>query len=699
MSGQKTHRVIPVLAAIFLVCILIGSTLPPRPAYGPAVAAQSTGDVLPTRTPTPAAAAPPAATATATPALIRTVWVGRLVSNTLGATQGQGSIFRVSIEGRPGALIELRADDQLITGQAGSKPEYGPHAAEFAPVTAGTWTVSAPDTGASIQVAADNYNLAVIEFVQIPEAEATQAALPNPTSTPLGGQLWAGQVAQETPGIGSPFARLLVQVTGRSGQPVRLATFTEVINTANTGQKPELGPDVVEFAGLSPGRYIVEPLGLNSSLEVELKANIETRVEFEPQAPTPTPLPAEPTATPFPTQIPLALPPTATATATGTPAPTFTLVPSSTSTPLPSPTPVSRWLGRVAERHSPAGATPVLKVQVLGIEGVPVRLRSLAAPGGERRCITGQGAAGQDACIFENPAPGQYITAPEGLGLSLPVTVPGNENITVLFGQETYPAGVTGWQARLVKNSNSARATGRADSLITARVLGQPGQVVALRSVRGEERFCEVEPNPVLGGPVCEFGELLPGVYQVEALNTGASLRLFVDGLGRAEVEFSPSATSVTEALGHVPSQAGHGAQPSPTAEAAATPTPTAAATATPLPPRPTATPTATVTPTPTTALAWQGRIVQVTDEVAGAIGVRAAGLKDHPVILRSGGWQSPAQLTGTKPELGEYAVEFGGLAQGTYIVELVNLAEFTVNLGPGQFVLVEFRYEAVANP
>jgi hypothetical protein len=229
--------------------------------------------------------------------------------------------------------------------------------------------------------------------------------------------------------------------------------------------------------------------------------------------------------------------------------------------------------------------------------------------------------------------------------------------------------------------------------------LGQPGQVVALRSVRGEERFCEVEPNPVLGGPVCEFGELLPGVYQVEALNTGASLRLFVDGLGRAEVEFSPSATSVTEALGHVPPQAGHGAQPSPTAEAAATPTPTAAATATPLPPRPTATPTATVTPTPTTALAWQGRIVQVTDEVAGAIGVRAAGLKDHPVILRSGGWQSPAQLTGAKPELGEYAVEFGGLAQGAYIVELVNLADFTVNLGPGQFVLVEFRYEAVANP
>ena len=83
-------------------------------------------------------------------------------------------------------------------------------------------------------------------------------------------------------------------------------------------------------------------------------------------------------------------------------------------------------------------------------------------------------------------------------------------------------------------------------------------------------------------------------------------------------------------------------------------------------------------------------------EQAAGAIGVRAAGLKDHPVILRSGGWQSPVQLTGTKPELGEYATEFGGLAQGEYIVELVDLAKLKVALGPDQFLLVEFRYDFV---
>jgi hypothetical protein len=82
-----------------------------------------------------------------------------------------------------------------------------------------------------------------------------------------------------------------------------------------------------------------------------------------------------------------------------------------------------------------------------------------------------------------------------------------------------------------------------------------------------------------------------------------------------------------------------------------------------------------------------------------GVIGVRAAGLKDHAVVLHSGVLQSQPQLTGTKVELGEYATEFSGLAQGEYTVELVNLAELKVNLAPGQFILVEFRYDFVNPP
>ena len=55
-----------------------------------------------------------------------------------------------------------------MVGESGSKPEFGAYAAEFAPVTKGTWTVRVPSLGLSLDVAADNYNLVVIEFEQIP---------------------------------------------------------------------------------------------------------------------------------------------------------------------------------------------------------------------------------------------------------------------------------------------------------------------------------------------------------------------------------------------------------------------------------------------------------------------------------------------------------------------------------------------------
>lgn len=704
LKRRQKRRRSPLLCFI-LTCVAAGLLfLPGYEQPVPALAAQSTGDNLPTRTLTPHPPAAPESQPTLTPTAAPKVWVGRLVSNTLGYTKGGGSIFRVKVEGMVGAKIELRSGDVLITGESGSKPEYGPYTAEFAPVTEGTWTVSVPALGVSMPVVADNYNLAVIEFVQIPVPEATQIVLPTPTATPLGGQLWEGRLITETRSSGTPFARLLVQVLGRSQQAVRLSTLAQVINTASTGQKPdELGPDVVEFAGLSPGKYIVEPEGLNARFDVELKPNTETRVEFQPQAipPTPTatltPLPPLPTHTPAPvtaTSIPRN-----TATPTKTPQPTFTLVPTPTTTPWPSPTAVTRWLGTITQRTKSETEAAAIIVKVAGIAELPVQLRAVGMVGGERRCLTGQGAVEHDSCLFEKLKPGSYFIAPEGLGQSLPVTIFENEQVTVQFDLKILPPGVIGWEGRLLQNTNRSEGTPNAAATIRVRIAGQAGQVAALRSARGTEQFCEVAANPVLNGLVCEFGQLPPGVYLVEALHTGAGLRLFVDGAGTAEIEFSPSATYATLALTQAPPTVGQGARPR------RTPTATIAATATSVPvvlrPEPAA--TATVTPkptsTPTPAFAWQGRIVETKNGVVGTIAVRATGLKDHPVVIRSGPWQSQPQLTGTKPELGEYATEFGGLATGEYIVELVDLAQMTVNLGPGQFMLVEFRYDFVKQP
>jgi hypothetical protein len=483
---------------------------------------------------------------------------------------------------------------------------------------------------------------------------------------------------------------------------VRLSTLAQVINTADTGQKPEeLGPDTVEFAGLSPGKYIMEPLGLNARFDVELKPNTETRVEFQPQAipPTPTdtstPLPPTFTNTPAP---PTATPiPTTTATSTETPAPTIMPTSSPTATPLASPTPVTRWLGSIAKRTKSTAESAIIVVKVAGIEGLPIQLRLIGTnTGSERRCITGQDAIGIDGCAFENLNFGQYFIAPEGMGLSLPVSIFENERIEAVFDLEVLPPGVAGWEAHLLKNDNGFRAAQEMEGVIRVRIAGRAGQVAALRSARGTEQFCEVAANPILNGLICEFGQLAPGVYLVEALNTGAGFRLFVDGSSTAEVEFSPSATYATLALAQSPPVVGQGARPR------RTPTATVEATATlvtvVIPPTPTATSTATPAPTATATLAfgWQGRIVETQNGVVGTIGVRAAGLKDHPVIIHSGPWQSPPQLTGTKPELGDYATEFGALATGEYIIELVDLAEMTVNLGPGQFMLVEFRYDLV---
>lgn len=653
----------------------------------PAVVAQSTGDTLPTLTPTPRPSATPTATeAPATPQ----VWIGRLASNTLGVTLGGGSIFRVSVDGLSGVPIELRSDDELITAESGSKPEYGPYTAEFSPVTEGTWTVSVPSLGASLDVYADNYNLAVIEFVQVPAPEATRLVEPAPTATPLGGQPWEGQVVSETPGSGVKFGRLLVQVAGRDDQPVRLSTPTDVINIANTGQKPrELGPNTVEFTGLTPGKYIIEPLGLNARLEVQIRENVETRVEFRPLPPPPTA-----TGTPLPSATPPPPPPTAT--------PTRTPTPTSTTTPLPTATPLTRWLGAVATRESAAiDDLGVVVVRVTGIEGIPVRLRSATHSTADRRCLTGAPTENRDACSFANLAAGEYLLSPEGLGLSLPVTLGAGEKVLVVFDVEVLPSGVVGWQAHILENTNSAEPTTGIDGLIRVRVEGRAGQLVALRSVRGTERVCEVTPNPVAGGLVCEFDGLRPGVYSVEALNTGASQRIFMDGSGRADILFAPNATAAAQAA-QSPPVVGQGAAPhrlTPTDVPAdefstveePTPPPTAV-----IEIIPTATPLPAPTATPTTAFAWQGYVIETVDRVIGTIGVRVVGLKDHPVILRSGDWQSQPQLTGSKPELGDYAVEFGGLAPGEYTIELAGLAEYTVTLGPNQFMLVEFRYDFV---
>ena len=512
-----------------------------------------------------------AATRTSTPVPAVVGWRGQVVRNTLYATPGNGSIVRVNVLERIDEPIILTRHDATLSGFSGSKPEYGPYAAEFAPVSPGRWTVSLPNLGASVEINADGYNMVEVEFRPQsgwPEPTATPtpasgtptpAPSPTPSPTPTPAMQWAGWVLRhDKPYQGKVFAAIAVRVNGQQNVPVTLTSGDTVI-TCSTGSKPEYGDYACEFGGLSPGTYYISVRDLE----------------------------------PF----------------------------------------------------------------------VPV--------------MVGQG-----------------------------------DFVLVEYRQEPSPPGPVVWRGRVVRNTSQPWPGNGVSSAIAVRVEGRRGQVVSLRSVGGWEAFCDTGTKPEYGDYACEFGGLWPGVYTLSPVGIPAEIRLYVDGVGFAEVAFESFLATVTP----VPTPTriiGAGAYPvrTPTATLRGPRTPTvtrtptrSARTATPTRtrPRPTATPTPTPTrtPTPTPARGWVGRVVQDDAGVGvGTIVVRVLGLADHPVILRSGAW-SVRGLTGSKPEYGEHAVEFGGLNQGDFSVELEGLgASLPVHLRSGGFLVVEFRYDVLPTP
>ncbi|MFQ5613374.1 MAG: hypothetical protein ACE5H9_14705 [Anaerolineae bacterium] len=614
-----------------------------------------------------------AAQLAATPTPAGTVWQARIVSNTAWATPKTGSIIRVSVEGRPGISIELRHEGNVLSAPAGSKPEFGPSAAEFAPIPEGLWTVVVPDLDTGLDVWADGTNLIVVEFAEVPawQATATAAATP-PSPTPLAGVAWTGRIVSEEPSQTSAGGIIRVRVVDQVGLGVGLATPYDLIGSNVTGFKPEeVGPDVTEFVALGAGDYTITPAGLNADLRVILNPFTLLTVEFAP-------IPA--TATPTPTPVP------------PTPRP-----PTDTPTLSPTPTPFSQWVAAVERRETVGGLWSSVVAQVEGLENVPV---NIAAGNFAATCLTGRDSGeGDFACELGGLTAGRYQVSLPEVGLSLPLLVGPAEAVTLGFRRETLPDGPPVWQAELEQNTNSAYGSLEHSSALAVSVEGRVGQVVRLSNVRGFEALCETGTKPEYGPFACEFGGLEPGVYTVSPANIPAAYSLFVDGVGFARVAFTasaapamtptPAATAIV-GLGAAPhrSAAGGGALPATATSAPVRqPTPTA---------RPTATPT--IAPTPTPAFAWVGRVVEESQNAPGTLAVLALGLKDHPVVVRSGAWQTRG-LTGTKPEHGDFAVEFGGLPPGEYVVELAGLAEMTVDMKPGQFVLVEFRYDLAPTP
>jgi hypothetical protein len=300
-------------------------------------------------------------------------------------------------------------------------------------------------------------------------------------------------------------------------------------------------------------------------------------------------------------------------------------------------------------------------------------------------------------------SPGTYTVGAQGLEPVIPIVMGKGDFVLVEFRQEAVPPGPLAWLGRVVRNSSQPWPGKSLFSAIAVQVEGRRGQVVALRAKDGWETFCDTGTKPEYGDYACEFGGLWPGVYTLSPVGIPAQVSLYMDGVGFAEVAFESFMATATPAP--TPTRViGAGALPvsTPTpSPSARPPTQTATRSAGPTRPRPTPTetPTSTPIPTPTPARGWVGSVVQ--DEVrpgvsVSSIVVRVPGRGGQPVILRSGAW-STRGLTGSKPEYGADAVEFGGVGAGDFTVELEGLeGVLPVHLQQGGFMVIEFRYDVL---
>jgi hypothetical protein len=96
------------------------------------------------------------------------------------------------------------------------------------------------------------------------------------SNQPPGAWTWTA----EDSGMSSGFSIVRCRVTGKPDTPVQLWTdgWTGIAQVA--GSKAEYGPDVCEFAPLSPGRYQIEPAALGVRAQVQLAQNRVVWVAF-----------------------------------------------------------------------------------------------------------------------------------------------------------------------------------------------------------------------------------------------------------------------------------------------------------------------------------------------------------------------------------------------------------------------------------
>ena len=447
---------------------------------------------------------------------------------------------------------------------------------------------------------------------------------------------WKAEITQQWTNLDLAGSVLRVSVQGKSGLPIAVRSIGGFGTISFAGTKPEYGPYVAEFAPLSRGTYYIEPQGLGTSFKVWLDGKNYTRVDF-------TPVPCAPTATP--TRGPTTTPRPREA-ATQPPGPT---VPPAAA-PTQTPSLAGYWRGRVAQHLEGLEGRyfATIAVRVIGRPaGQQVEIRS---GGWSEMCTTGtKPEHGPDACEFGALVAGTYRLTPRDLSTHLDVAVGLQDFVLVEFYYAGSPP-ATRWVGSLTENTSGSQATEHANSAIAAVVSGRPWHEVEIRS-GGWTATCTTGTKPDYGPDACEFGGLRAGTYTVTPKDLGTSVAVTVDGWGWALVRFDEVPA---------PSPQPTGARPQPTAA------PTTATSPTMVPP-----------PGPTAASSgWQGWVISNTSGeregtgIWSVIVVRVLNYAGVPVQISAGGGWSATCITGSKPEYGPDACEFGGLWPSTYYLQ-----------------------------
>jgi hypothetical protein len=575
------------------------------------------------------------------------VWEGRIVSDIPNATPPNGSILRVSVEGLKGVPITVSAYDWSTTALSGSKTEYGPYMAEFAPLQPGFYTVSVESLGASLEITADGTNLIVVEFTQVYHVLPTPTLTPSPSPSPMPPptwtptplvtaiptvlssptpqpvSVWTGSIVRQVSGAdrGISRAAIAVRVVGKWWLPVEIRSGGWS-TTGLTGTKPEYGDTACEFGALPAGTYIITPQGLDASVTVIVDEGSFTLVEFIQRS-----LPSTPTLTAVPTV---------------TPTPTLLLpTPARSESVASKPSLPAAWI-----------PLPSLPALVPGYAGPPVARASLPSLPTSLRIYTGSLARRVPLPSLPysilrrgsaDPGPSRFPTAPSSNLLTPAPTASAVISTPVPMASPTV-ATAPRWMAQVLRNT-SGDVLGWRASVIAVQVIGLKNLPVELRSGPfSVTAFTGSKPE--YGEFACEFGGLSAGTYEVIPQGLGVSQTITVDGGGFALIEFAY--------------------RPPPTP--------------TPVPPK----------------VTWVGKVVsngsgQGANGISSVVVVRVPGAKGLPVEISSGGWNAVA-LTGTKPEYGPFACEFGGLWPGTYTVRLQGLGASVELTMDGQgLAVVEF--------